>query len=403
MARNLMSDPRVLGQRLTEARKARGMTQEAAAEVLGLSRPTFIAIEKGERAVRSEELVRLAELYGRSLHELQRRRPPVRDFVRHFRSAMPEEADADGELLAAVALLQSLADHYLELEEVCGAPLARNYPAPYPIAHLDATTAANEVADRERCRLGLGDGPLPELRELLEGDVGLRIFCLALPARVSGLFLFTEELGPCIAVQRLHPAGRLRWSLCHEFAHFLVDRYEPEVTVLRSGRTSRKERFADQFAGSFLMPESGLRRRFHDQLRAAGQVTPGSLLRLAELYGVSFEAMVLRCEDLRLIPVGKWQQLRDRGFRVAEARAPLGLDEAREEPELPKRYVELAVRAYEEGLLTEGQLVDILHTDRVEVRRIVESARTRPEVTFEGESGQFTLDLGFPLVAVRAR
>ena len=46
---NTTIDPRIFGQRLAEARKARGITQEAAAAHLGCSRPTYIAIEKGER------------------------------------------------------------------------------------------------------------------------------------------------------------------------------------------------------------------------------------------------------------------------------------------------------------------------------------------------------------------
>ena len=45
---------------------------------------------------------------------------------------------------------------------------------------------------------------------------------------ISGLFVFTEELGGCMAIQRKHPRGRRLWSLCHEYAHFLVHRYEPE-------------------------------------------------------------------------------------------------------------------------------------------------------------------------------
>ena len=56
--------PRIVGQRLAEARKSRGMTQEAAAGHLGLSRPTFIAIEKGDRAAKRVEIIKLAALYG---------------------------------------------------------------------------------------------------------------------------------------------------------------------------------------------------------------------------------------------------------------------------------------------------------------------------------------------------
>src|SRR5712692_3785103 len=106
------NDPRILGLRLQEARKARGMTQQRAAETLGMSRPTYIAIEKGERAVQPRELIRLAELYGRSVHDLLRKRRPVRDFVAHFRTAASRVSSGSQELDQAVALLQRLSDDY---------------------------------------------------------------------------------------------------------------------------------------------------------------------------------------------------------------------------------------------------------------------------------------------------
>jgi Zn-dependent peptidase ImmA (M78 family)/transcriptional regulator with XRE-family HTH domain len=396
------ADPRVLGSRLQEARKNRRLTQQDGAEALGLSRPTYIAIEKGERPVLPHELMRLAELYGRSVHELLRQRPPIRDFVPHFRGAAAEVYRDNPELDAATALLQRLSDDYLELEGLCKSPLPRHYPALYVVDGLDAVEAAEEVASAERNRLGLGDGPVPNLRDLLETDVGLRIFSIGLPSRVSGLFVFTEELGGCIAIQRKHPAGRRLWSLCHEYAHFLVHRYEPEVTVLRSDtRNSRKERFADAFAKAFLMPALGLRRRFHGLLRTAGQMTPAALITLAELYGVSFEALLLRLEDLRLIPVGTWQRLKDSQFQVTEAKQLLGLGLGSEEPMLPRRYMGLAVRAYEDDLISEGELVGFLHTDRQQARRIVQEQVTRATVTEEGEPGQLVLNLAEPLSGLK--
>jgi Zn-dependent peptidase ImmA (M78 family) len=224
-----------------------------------------------------------------------------------------------------------------------------------------------------------------------------------LPSRVSGLFVFTEELGGCIAIQRKHPPGRRLWSLCHEFAHFLVHRYEAEVTVLRTDRrSSRKERFADHLAKAFLMPASSLRRRFHDLLRTAGQVTPASLLDLAELYGVSFEALLLRTEDLRLLPVGTWLRLKESKFHVREAKQLLGIRPGFEEPVLPRRYVKLAVQAYEDEKLTEGELTEILHTDRQRARQMVEEVKSQTEVTLEGETGQLELDLGETLVGIRS-
>lgn len=62
-------DPRGLGGRLLEAKRARGLTQQDVTEHLGVARTTVVAMENGERVVQPNELVALAKLYGRSLHE----------------------------------------------------------------------------------------------------------------------------------------------------------------------------------------------------------------------------------------------------------------------------------------------------------------------------------------------
>src|SRR5262249_51981863 len=80
-------DPKALGQRLAEARKARGLTQEDVAAFLGYSRPTYIAIEKGERPAKGDEIIRLATYFGRSVHELVRPGEPVIALQPHLRAA----------------------------------------------------------------------------------------------------------------------------------------------------------------------------------------------------------------------------------------------------------------------------------------------------------------------------
>ena len=60
-------DPRALGRRLQEARKARGITQQEVAESLAVARTTVTALEKGERRPRPDELIQMARLYGRSV------------------------------------------------------------------------------------------------------------------------------------------------------------------------------------------------------------------------------------------------------------------------------------------------------------------------------------------------
>ena len=88
-------DLRVLGQRISEARKARGKTQEEVAEFLDYSRPTYIAIEKGERAAKPDEIVKLASFFGRKVNELVRPGEPVADFQPHLRAVVDKMKSGD--------------------------------------------------------------------------------------------------------------------------------------------------------------------------------------------------------------------------------------------------------------------------------------------------------------------
>src|SRR5258708_32303627 len=88
-------DPRVLGQRITEARKARCKTQEEVADFLECSRPTYIAIEKGDRLAKSDEIIKLASFLGRRVHELVRPTEPVMDLQPHLRAVAEKMKGSD--------------------------------------------------------------------------------------------------------------------------------------------------------------------------------------------------------------------------------------------------------------------------------------------------------------------
>jgi transcriptional regulator with XRE-family HTH domain len=60
-------DPEILGDRLADTRRARLLTQQQAANELGVARTTITAMEKGERRPRATELVKLARFYGQSI------------------------------------------------------------------------------------------------------------------------------------------------------------------------------------------------------------------------------------------------------------------------------------------------------------------------------------------------
>jgi DNA-binding XRE family transcriptional regulator len=121
------ADTGVIAARLLEARKAAGLTQQEAAEHLGVSRPTLIAVEKGTRAVKPDELVKLAMLYGRSLNTLVRAGSEPQPIEPHLRASLRPEADP--ELSAVISELTAYADDYRALEQITGNTPFHKFPA----------------------------------------------------------------------------------------------------------------------------------------------------------------------------------------------------------------------------------------------------------------------------------
>ena len=395
-------EPRRLGGRLQEARAARGLTQQDLADVLGLARTTITAIEKGERRARPDEIIRMASIFGRSVNDLVGEREPVKDFAVQFRTAVnhASSAQAQEELSESVQRFQRLCEDYLYLERLNGTSLQQSYIPQYSMKGSSPEYAAEDIASAERNRLGLGDGPLLNLREVLEDDVSMRVFFTDLPSRVAGLFAYTEDLGGCIAVNARHPMERRRWSIAHEYGHFLTSRFQSEISVLGGFRRApAEERFADAFARCFLMPGAGLRRRFNEMSRSnEGIVTAADICRIAHNYFVSVESVTLRLEEIRLLPGGTWERLKDRGFKVREAQQQLGLHQRSDsENSLPIRYQLLAVRAFEEGKLTEGELSRLLRVDRVSARRLVLRITHTPHLLEGGEVESLPIDLAVRL------
>jgi Zn-dependent peptidase ImmA (M78 family) len=213
------------------------------------------------------------------------------------------------------------------------------------------------------------------------------------------MFVYTDELGGCIAVNANHPEDKRRMTLVHDYWHFLTERFRPDITLDGTQRRlSHVERAAEAFARNFLMPATGLTRRFQAMKRTKdGPMTPADLLALAAMYGVSFQALCWRLEELGLLPAGTWEALKDRGFQVQKARAIVGIPELTPvRSVLPLRYEALAVEAYEKELLTMEELAQYLQTDIVGARERVEEL-TGAHFVADGEWRHVALDLATPL------
>lgn len=384
-----------LAERLIAARKAANVTQEAAANHLGMSRPTFIAIEKAARRPRPEELVKLAELYKEPLNKLLRDDPRPQQLRPYLRSVLDTSSGGEPELEAAIAQLSAYIDDYQYLERLVEAnATTTHFPPPVRIGPGPIERFAEHCAQEERARLNLGaHQPIYTLRKTLE-EAGLHVFVERLDSKLAGLYVFAPNFGYCILVNRLHPKERRRWTIAHEYGHFLVDRDRPGVDYLKPmQRKPESERFADSFAAAFLMPEAGVQRRFYEEIERTGDFKVGDLCRMADYFAVSLMAMALRLESLGLVPRGSWDHISESRVPVRTLKQGAGIapshDDGWIEP-YPQRYKLLAVQAFVDEKITEGQLAKLLRCSRIQARDIVEQCS---ETADDGDGTQSLVPL----------
>jgi len=147
------------------------------------------------------------------------------------------------------------------------------------------------------------------------------------------------------------------------------------------------------------MPASGLNRRFTEMHRSSERgIALAHVCALGDLYQASVQALVLRLEELRRLPNGTWARLEEEGFKVRSAQQVLGIDANPPiQHPLPRRYLDLAILAYHQGKLSEGQLARMLRMDRVAARMKVEEARSRFNAEEDDTYKNLELNLASPL------
>ena len=86
-----------MGSRLRMARNASQLTQDVAAHKLNIARTTLLAIEKGVRLIRLDELRQFAELYEQPINRLLQPKPINIDLIGRFRrQGVSPEIDTEG-------------------------------------------------------------------------------------------------------------------------------------------------------------------------------------------------------------------------------------------------------------------------------------------------------------------
>lgn len=400
-----------LGERLREARLNCGLTQEHAADAVGMPRTALLHVEAGRRALTSLELLRLSRLYRRELGSLlsDEGRTPDDPMLALCRAA-PEIA-GQPRVQQEIARYVSLFEEGVTLERLLGRRargLPPAYDLPEPERREEAAEQGEAVAREERRRLNLGGRPVPDMAELL-GREEIWAAAAGLPDELSGLFLSHPRIGLAVLVNETHRRGRRRFSYAHEYGHALMDRLRRPLTVTsRENGAALIERRANAFAAAFLMPAAGVREALEsldkgarsretfwvwdvttergehfERRHAPGSQTIGyqDVAYLAHEFMVSYDAAAYRLSELDCISrpaLDELLELRPLGqqliqlLRLRNPDAPDPDDQPRLTPEIGW----LTVEAFRRGAISGGRLLDI--SEKLEIpngEQLLELAR----------------------------
>lgn len=368
-----------IGRRLRIARENADVRQDDAAQVIGMSRPTLVSIEKGVRRVRIQEIQTLARHYGVSVNALLRREAVHTDLMPRFRKLRETE---DAHTTEAVHLFNDLIKADVEMENILGIQRRRSYPPERGINEGDVVVLAEKHAKELRDWLGLGPGPIADIFSVIELGLGIRLYQrrLSSSSRVAGLFTYDESVGACILLNANHPLPRRIQSASHEVGHFYGTRQIPEVLEDDEKFLSRDERYANAFGRAFLTPAESFSESFRQLKEITGKTTRRLIILLAQQYNISRQACGLRLEELGLAKKGTWAWFENNGGitddhvreilgEMADRRDPAKNDADRR---ISQRLSLMAHAAWKRDLMSEGQLADLLKVGRVELRGIID-------------------------------
>lgn len=389
-------DGNELARRLRQAREQAGVSQQGAADAIGVHRTAITQMEGGNRAVTTLELSRLATLYGRAITWfLSEQQDQGEDLLVALHRAAPG-LDTAPETRQQVDRCVALCKEGVSLEAALGqGPRLGppSYAEPVPQNAWDAIAQGGRIAEEERRRLNLGARPIDDIVSLIN-EQGVWASGADLPGSMSGLFLHHPSIGQAILVNSSHVRARQRFSFAHEYAHALLDR-ERTVTVSSTDNAADLvEKRANAFAAAFLLPKEGVAEtlaalnkgrpsrveetvfdaatgnHFDAQLRPtprSQQITCQDVAMLAHRFGASYQAAVYRLLSLNHIGRKDSEDLLRQESVGRDYLTALDMFEDLEgvetkkpkDRELRGQIIRLAIEAYRQEEISRGRLLEL--------------------------------------------
>ena len=323
------------GDRLAEARQARGLTGVSLAEMIGVTPQSVSQYEKGKQTPRGDVLDAIAMRLNVPLSYFMRESAVLDDAPIFWRCRATSSSVARQR---AEIRLRWVRDILAYLAGFLDFPAVDLPKITVPSNFRDIATDDLEAAALDlRNQWGIGLGPMPDLLLEIENH-GIVVSRINMGAEKQDGFSQLSRSGgiPFIVLSRdKASAVRQRFDAAHELAHILLHRSVETKRLNTAADNKILEDQAHYFANALLLPSN----QFVQELWAP---TLDAMIALKDRWKVSVGAMIKRCEALELVNREQAQKLwinyNRRGWRKDE---PLDGKIEKERPRLLRRSAEL--------------------------------------------------------------
>lgn len=347
---------------MKRARQALALSREDVAGQLAVPLEELASWEEGAAEPPIERVWDLSDLYCRDVDYFLRPHEAVPSAL-NFRVTRPQRLEQLSlETRQTIATFDELCRSAREIESILELPKPEPLPT-YP------DFSGEELAAAERERLKIRDGPIADLRRLIEGQ---GVLCFHLPVaknEFSGLSWMHPEYGACILINASDNPGRRAFTTAHEYGHLLRRDGDSVCDLtLEAG----VERPANRFATCFLMPASDVIETFHRRGLSPPTLGVSEIASLSRRYGVSLEAMRFRLKELDLAT--------ERIFELPLDFPPsryYGRLKPKWRRRLGETFVSSAKEAYSAGRISAGKLAHYLGIDIRQALDVVEEGRAK--------------------------
>ena len=328
---------KLVGERITEAREAMGLSVNALAKLLGVSRQIIYDYEAEAKQPRPDIFAKLCDKLEQPerFFYLPKFETDYAHESAHYRSLESLKSESVSEAGTALKWMQ---EFYVVLEKKLSLPKL-NFPDVDPPSDPSSITFAfiERAAIKAREFWGLGDAPIPNLMKLLEMNGAIIARYPLDIVGMDGVSFWSERYKRPFILLNADKANyvRSRFDLAHELGHMLLHRHIEKPAQRGTPLYKRLEKQAHFFAASFLLPR-------RSWLKDLDEYTLAAFRSLKPKWKVSIMAQVMHAEALGAIsPARKRSLMKQLSAKKWRQREPFDDQWEPEQPRLFRQATEL--------------------------------------------------------------